>query len=88
MTGSSTASNQWFPTADAAVGGAADVVEDSGQWVLGGLGDVVASTVEGTGDVVADTGGELLGGLFRGLGQWMIFMAGLVLAVAVVAGRI
>lgn len=76
--------SQWFPVVDDALGGAADVVEDTGSWVFGGIGSTVGGAVEGTGDVVGDTTGQLLGGAFRGLGRWLLIALGLTLGAVVV----
>lgn len=52
-------SGQWFPTLDDAVGGTADVIEDSGDWVLGGIGSTISNTVEGATGTAADSAGNL-----------------------------
>lgn len=52
--------SQWFPQVDAAIGGTADVVDDAGDYVLGGIGSTIGGAVTGTADVAGDATGSLI----------------------------
>lgn len=86
---------QWFPAFDSAVGGVADNVEDTGDWVLGGIGSTAGDAVTGTADVVGETvselgggvgsaAGSVAGGVFGGAGNWMLKLAALLVGAVVV----
>lgn len=76
--------SQWFPTLDAAVGGTADAIEDSGDWVLGGIGSTIGGITGGATSVVADTAGNVVSPIVSTMFKFAALTLGAVVLIKVI----
>jgi len=76
--------SQWFPTLDAAVGGTADTIEDSGDWVLGGIGSTIGGITGGATSVAADTAGNLVSPIVSTMIKFTALILGAIVLIKVI----